>query len=127
VAYAHQEAETTLHLMKHCSFTQQVWLHVTLSLNLNSSWRGATLQACFLDWSNSCTSFPHFPAIFCWNIWLERNRVLFDSGRPSTNLISQRILGSIDIPRARNYPARLSRLPPVLDGGTIVGWFDGAA
>jgi hypothetical protein len=58
---------------------------------------------------------------------LERNKILFEAGRPSTKLVSQRILGSLDFPRSRSILARLPRLPLVLDGGKTTCWFDGAA
>jgi len=76
--------------MTHCSFTQQAWLQLTKALKLNFRWTRGTLQSWFLDWSINSASFPHLPTIFCWNVWLERNRVIFDTGRPSLNLISHK-------------------------------------
>jgi len=58
---------------------------------------------------------------------LECNKIFFDVGQPSKKLVSRRILGSLDFPRSRSIPARLSRLTIALDGGKTIGWFDGAA
>jgi hypothetical protein len=58
-----QESETVLHMMLHCSFTQQVWNQILKVYKLNFSWMGSSLQSCIKDWTRKCPLRPMLPSI----------------------------------------------------------------
>jgi hypothetical protein len=66
------------------------------------------------------------PSLICWNVWLERNKVLFENGSPSICSVVFKSLGAFNrISVIQKVPSVRSILPPLQVGATV-GWFDGA-
>jgi hypothetical protein len=72
-----QDSETTLHMMVHCKFAQHVWKEMLAVHNINGGWFGINLQMCFKDWCCRHPKWHMMPSLICWQIWLERNLVIF--------------------------------------------------
>jgi hypothetical protein len=97
------------------------------SLNLSGWWSGSSIFECFKNWKLLNTSFSSLPAYICWNIWLERNRALFEEGSPSIHKVaylSISVMGDYKTPTKIKKSRRLLLGPVVRD---FSGWFDGAA
>jgi hypothetical protein len=65
-------------------------------------WSGNTIPECFKNWKNLNTNYPILPAFICWNIWLERNRAIFDNGKPSVQKVVIMSLSSFERTKADN-------------------------
>jgi hypothetical protein len=73
-----KESETVNHLLIHCIFTKKVWNRIRTGLKLKKEWEGNTLTECYKKWLEKKIVPTTLPAIICWNVWLERNKVLFE-------------------------------------------------
>jgi hypothetical protein len=75
-------SEDIHHLLIHCDFTKDVWNRLLQHFSLTFSWIGATISDCFSSWFTE-KSAPHsLAAHVCWQIWIERNKVIFDDVLP---------------------------------------------
>jgi len=78
--------------------------------------------------STESTDFPPCLVIqFCWQIWLERNRVLFEDSRPNPHRVYSKIRASFNwnLPKVRDHPPRVLSID--LTEGHSIAFFDGAA
>jgi hypothetical protein len=87
-----KESETINHLMIHCIFTKKVWARICTGLKFKKEWEGNTITDCYKRWLEEKTVPTTLPALICWNIWLERNKVIFEQGSPSSIMWSQSLL-----------------------------------
>jgi hypothetical protein len=64
---------------------------------------------------------------FCWQIWLERNRVLFEDSSPNPPRVYSKIRASFNwnLPKVRDHPHRVLSID--LTEGHSIAFFDGAA
>jgi hypothetical protein len=96
-------------------------------LNVIGVWSGLNLQGCFKDWCGSHPKWHMFPSIVCWQIWLERNLVIFEEGQASKVSVVHMILGWIGRSQMTTKTVGKTKIPPYLNEGRPIGWFDGAA
>jgi hypothetical protein len=94
--------ENLFHLLMHCPFSKEVWHRITVHYNLLSSWSGSTIMDSFPCWLTRSSSPPCLVIHFCWQIWLERNRVLFEDSRPNPPRVYSKILASFNWNRPRS-------------------------
>jgi hypothetical protein len=69
------------HLLIHCPFTTEVWYRTLKHFSLPFDWCGSSISNCFSRWSSRKSAPPSLAAHICWQIWLERNRVIFEDGQ----------------------------------------------
>jgi ribonuclease HI len=120
-----EDSETTLHLFVHCHFFQQVWHHVSTSLNFSEHWLGPSISSCFNSWCSRPQIYLSLPAIVCWNVWLARNAAIFDDKPPPIYLVTNLILNAVVRPHptiARTKRRSITSLP----FDKAIAWFDGA-
>lgn len=86
----------------------------------------STLSSCFEVWLRQCPLHQSLPSLIYWHLWLERNKVIFQSGRSSIHLVLHRTLGCFGRPKAIQKSTVTRCTPPILQESIIVGWFDGA-
>jgi len=68
-----------------------------------------------------------FPSLICWNLWLERNLVIFENGRASMTSIFHRIRAWLGLSKVLLRLVIAEKSPPSIIEGFPVGWFDGVA
>ena len=67
----------------HCRFIQTVWESLAIRLNMKFRWNGRTLCHCFETWMRDKECSSILAAHLCYNIWQERNQVIFEGKIPS--------------------------------------------
>jgi len=72
-----KDLETVNHLFINCTFTKQVWFRIRSGLNILKDWEGNTITGCYAKWLKEYPDHTTFPALISWNVWLERNKVIF--------------------------------------------------
>lgn len=86
--------EDIQHLLIHCEFTKDVWSRLLKHLNLPFTWSSDTITDYFTSWHLN-KSLPISLAVHtCWNLWIERNKALFEDRSPSTLAVFHRVLAS---------------------------------
>jgi hypothetical protein len=86
----------------------------------------SSLNSCFESWLRQCPSHPTLPSLISWHVCLERNKVLFENGRPSIHSVICKTLGGISRPKdIQKQPVTRSTYTMIQDDFTT-GWFDGA-
>ena len=85
------DEESANHLLIKCSFTKAVWHLLSNIFNLKNLWDGCTVSECLTQWSSDISAPVSLAAYTCWNIWLERNRVIFEDCIPSPHALVYRI------------------------------------
>jgi hypothetical protein len=111
----------------HCPFSKEVWHRITVHFNIQSSWSGSSILDSFPRWLTRFSSPPCLVIHYCWQIWLERNRVLFEDTRPSLPRAYSKILASFNwqTPTVSDHPHRALTID--LAEGHSIAFFDGAA
>ena len=72
-----REAETIVHLMVSCPFTQDVWRELKKVYPYAYIWNFLDLHICFKNWFSRAKGWFEIPIIACWEIWIHKNHVLF--------------------------------------------------
>jgi len=72
------EIEDVDHLFVHCQFIQTVWESLAIRLNRKFPWNGRTLCHFFETWMSDKECSSILVAHLCYNIWKERNQVIFE-------------------------------------------------
>jgi ribonuclease HI len=87
----------------------------------------SSIKDSFPCWLTRSSSPPCLVIQYCWQIWLERNRVLFEDSRPSPPRVWSKILASFNwqTPMDRFLPQRALSID--LTEGHSIAFFDGAA
>jgi hypothetical protein len=111
------ESEDVHHLMVHCIFTKEVWHLLTKSFPQPVDWRGPTLSACFRDCITQKSASPCLAVHICWQIWKERNYVIFEGHPPSIQAVAHRVWATFhgNLPRTRLSLPRAVRSPCLMD------------
>jgi hypothetical protein len=84
------------HLLIHCPFTKEVWYRSIKHFSLPIAWSGSSITDCFSLWSTQKSAPPSLAVHICWQIWLERNRVIFEDRLPSLPAVFHKILVSFN-------------------------------
>jgi len=108
--------ETLNHLFIYCNFKKSIWLSILKEQNINNIWEGGLLIDCFQNWSSKTNFWKEFPCYICWDIWKQRNLVMFEDLPISQIMVYNRILQ--DLGENKNkFSAQLDRItqPPLLD------------
>jgi hypothetical protein len=113
--------------MVQCRFSQQVWTLIYKVLNLKIVWMGSTLTTCFKVWLRQCPTRSLFLSLICWQLWLERNEVIFENDCSSIFLVLHRNLICLGKSLTLQHPSFPLHTPSVLKEGIPTGWFDRAA
>jgi ribonuclease HI len=120
-------SESTDHLFVHCSFTQAIWQKLYKIYHLNFQWEGNSVSDCFYKWTTDISAPASMAAIACWQIWIERNKSLFEDFSPSIDSVVHRITTSF------NWQPSIKKLninrvcELTLPEGVTMACFDGAA
>eukprot|EP00253_Pinus_taeda_P002811 PITA_02811 len=124
------DGETINHLFIFCAFTRQIWAEVTTLLKIHARWGHDTLESAWRKWWQD---FPdgnlrNLPLIFCWGIWLARNKSIFqDKDTPSsviaTNIAA--IYSALSPPEQKDHKQKQKQT--IIQEGIPWGFFDGAS
>jgi ribonuclease HI len=119
--------EDLLHLLLYCPFSKAVWQQASNFFSLQIPWRGSSINDAFTRWF-SAISAPHSLVIhFGWQLWLERNRVLFEGAKPSLHRVYFKTLFSFKLKQdTRSFPPPRAMFLDLAEGHTLA-FFDGAA
>jgi ribonuclease HI len=120
-------SEDIHHLLIHCNFAKEVWNRILQHFSLPFYWTGATISECFSSWYSEKVAPLSLAAFVCWQIWTERNKVIFEDASPSFHAVFHRILATFHW-----QPSTVKALPYkavefILPEGYTVACFDGAA
>jgi ribonuclease HI len=120
--------ESITHLFVDCQFTRSLWSYLLDLFNITTSWDGPIHKQLFGKLDKDKKAFKTLPIIVCWQLWLERNRCLFDSISPTLKRVSILVRGMVDSDRRMDGVRNHHRIKktPELNLDTIC-WFDGAA
>jgi ribonuclease HI len=115
------------HILIHCHFSRAVWQRILTHFSLNLHWEAASVLDCFLLWSKEKSAPVSLAAHACWQLWIERNKAVFDDRTPSAHSVTRRILSSFSW-----QPSTVKALPLQvceinLKQGFTLACFDGAA
>lgn len=96
-------------------------------LSLPLLWSGASITDCLSTWLSNHAAPSSLAIMMCWQIWLERNKALFEDSTPSVQAVFYRILA-----HWHWQPSSTKALPPRamflnLPLDHTVACFDGAA
>lgn len=121
------DAEDVHHLLVHCPFVKEVWQHTSKFLPHPVFWSGPTFTACLSDWITHKSNPPSLAVHISWQVWKERNRVIFDGHSPSVLAVAHRVWASFHW-----LPSTLKTFTPKscsiqLTEGYSLACFDGAA
>jgi hypothetical protein len=85
------------HLFIHCSFLNQYGTRILHKLHINFAWAGNTFIDCWDSWTSNPAVSNRLAAILCWNIWLARNKAIFEDKIPLCLGCVYKILSSFSI------------------------------
>jgi hypothetical protein len=88
--------EDLQHLLIHCPFSKEVWYRSIKHFSIPIDWCGSSISDCFSLWSSHKSAPPSLAVHISWQIWLERNRVIFEDGLPSLPTVFHKILVSFN-------------------------------
>ena len=79
--YCLKDCEDTLHLFLQCNIIQDLWSRVITELGCKFNWQGATLIEAWTNWWQHSAHSPKLrslPLIVAWEIWIGRNKQIFN-------------------------------------------------
>jgi ribonuclease HI len=115
------------HLFVHCSFSKAVWSRISYRLHFKNTWAGNTLIECLDSWTKNNAVSNRLAAITCWNIWIERNKAIFEEKAPSAWVVVYKTLGSpFTFPLIQKVQ-NIRQRPIALYEDCTCAFFDGAS
>jgi hypothetical protein len=120
------KGETSNHIFVTCSFTITVWEEVKKLLKFNHGWAGTSVIECMQNWYSQNQNYPFLPALICWNIWLDRNKSIFEDRPPSLQRIVYLVLGVVGSMGKIQKVPKARRSTTVLPVDKALAWFDRA-
>jgi len=120
-------SEENAHLFIHCSFTKSIWDKIRSIKNIRDNWDGVDLDVCLTRWMKNKNNSSSFAAHICWNIWLERNAVIFEGKKPSIQSVVIKALGATKIPEVNMNTTSNQRVRLDVPLEFSLACFDGAA
>jgi hypothetical protein len=118
--------EDVQHLLIHCAFAKGVWSRILLILALPHTWCRDTITDCFQLWVNQKSPPVCLAAHVCWQLWLERNRVIFEDRQPNLLTVVNKVLFSFHWKQAPDAPYINKAINIFLPEGYMLACFDGA-
>jgi ribonuclease HI len=122
-----QASEDIHHLLVHCFFTKEVWKRLLKHFSLSVSWSGTSLSDCFSLWSSQKSAPLCLAVHVCWQIWIERNKAIFEDRPPSLPVVVHRIMASFHWQPSTVKPFPLKACDFKMAEGYTLACFDGAA
>jgi hypothetical protein len=122
-----QSGEDINHLFLHCSFSKSVWHLLTHRLHIKSAWSGASFLDCWDSWTKDFSVSNRLAAITCWNIWISRNKTVFEDKPPCAWEVVYRILNSFQSAPSSKTKQLTRQRPIQLKTGFACAQFDGAS
>lgn len=100
-----------------------------MALNITRNWHFESLVSSFSSWR---VVVPHFKTLHCfvlWNIWLHKNKIIFETGVPDSQRVTWATNGSFKEWHGSPKPPLKCRqlLPQVFSSEAPIGYFDGAS
>jgi hypothetical protein len=88
---------------------------------------GSSLSECMDDWSRKKELSKKLPLLICWNVWLERNRLIFEGKTPSSRAAVHRAIGAFRNKSivTNQQILRVNTINRIV--GFAVAFFDGAS
>eukprot|EP00253_Pinus_taeda_P034216 PITA_34216 len=122
--------ESINHLFITCAFTRQIWGEVTALLKIKAIWGHDSLESAWRKWWQDSPegNLRNLPLIFCWGIWLARNKSIFqDKDTPTfvtaTNIAA--IYFALPPPEQKDPKQKQNQI--IIQEGIPCGYFDGAS
>jgi hypothetical protein len=123
-----KDEETVLHLFVECNFTKDIWTLVLKDLKLKNYWVGGQIVECLKNWNRKEVIWKEIPCYICWEVWKQRNLVIFEDHPPSLVRVCSRILQALGVLKSPLATKRCRVVrPPLLENNMAVGFFDGAS
>jgi len=119
-------SEDIHHLLIHCIFAQDIWKRTLQHFSLPFHWTDATFTECFSSWFSAQAAPPSLAIFVSWQIWLERNKVLFEDASPSLQAVFYRMLASFHWQPSTVKTLPFKAVDSFLPEGYSVACFDGA-
>jgi ribonuclease HI len=123
-----RDAESISHMFVDCLFTHTLWRDLLDHYKIITPWEGRSINNCVEDWIKKEKVFKTFPIIVCWNLWLERNRCIFESLVPTLKRVSILVKSMVDSTcrvDINQVQHRIKKTPELIMDTTC--WFDGAS
>jgi hypothetical protein len=80
-----------------------------------------------INWLLNSQASKRIPIFFCWFLWKERNKTLFEGHSPSTWDVYYKVLGALNVTTPDRITSTLRHKPILIKAGYYVAYFDGAA
>lgn len=119
--------EDLQHLLIHCPFSKEVWYRSLKHFSIPLAWCGSSITYCFSFWSSHKSAPPSLAVHIIWQIWLERNRVLFEDSKPSMPKVFHLLLISFNWQPTTVRCLPLRAFDFALAEGHTIAFFDGVA
>eukprot|EP00253_Pinus_taeda_P010845 PITA_10845 len=124
------DEETISHLFTTCVFSRKIWEEVTVSLKIKAQWGHDPLDAAWRKWWQTYPegNLRNLPLIFCWGVWLARNKSLFQDKDTPTSVIATNITAIYTaLPPPEDKKPKSKQKPIIIQEGIPCGYFDGAS
>jgi ribonuclease HI len=120
-------SEDSTHLFLQCAFTVNIWRRLCILFSLPEVWFGDSFISGLVSWL-SIAAAPHpLVATVCWQIWKQRNRVIFEGRSSSPKAVFLCILSSLHFQQTSLKTIQHKALDYRLEEGATLACFDGAA
>ena len=121
-------SESVDHLFHECSFTKLVISHISSSLGIPFFWKEANYILNVSSWFSKGNNLIYLPLLLTWEIWLTRNKCLFENKLPDIHFVVHTIREQLQLYPVLSQQKTKRRnigLAPIYD--FLVGFFDGAS
>jgi ribonuclease HI len=121
-----RSSEDIHHILIHCNFTRVVWQCLIIHFSLNLQWNDSTVSDCFNVWSSEKSAPVSLAAHAYWQLWIGRNKVIFDDRSPSLLSVVHKILVSFSWQPSsiKVFPIKVCEITQAK--GYTLACFDGA-
>jgi hypothetical protein len=90
-----QQRETNNHIFVNCVLLHCVWSEIKKVVKAQSWMDSNSLVECFHNWNSQNSHYQALPAFTCWNIWMDRNKALFEDIDPSVQRVVYTVMGAV--------------------------------
>lgn len=122
--------ETLNHLFISCLFSRKIWEEVLGLLKITAQWGNEPLAESWRNWWHTYTegNLRNLPIIFCWGVWLARNKSLFqDQLTPPSAIASNIAAIHLSLPPPEAKKTRQIQNNLIIQENIPSGFFDGAS
>ena len=89
--------ESVDHLFHDCSFTRLVTAHIRSSLGIPFFWKESNYTHNVSSWISKGNNLIYLPLLLTWQIWLARNKCLFEDKKPDLLFIIHTIMEQLQL------------------------------